>query len=362
MPPFIALAAQQDSGRTGCRRGSRSRRSARLDQRFVEHPLRRPAAGQEEVRSLADLVGPCRHRGRWCICSTSSSSGSFERSRSARRRHSVSTMRNRAVCWNGFQIGEASGRSPVSRVQHRTRLHGPRAARRRPDRGHRGRRSGAAAEVDRGPAAGVARGESVSSRSPARPDGDGPADRELAAAVRPTRSLIALARPISSSSRPGFGEAVGLSIPDGFTVHYVDQGTDACGGRSRLDRDAAPDARGLGRPRVPGAPPSGRGRRVPGRASRAVHGTHGDRAEPLRERIPRSSWTAGTGRATRLADGISSIAATIADEDGDVVAAVHIHGRATASRRRATSASGRASWRRHADCPPARVWADRRRC
>jgi DNA-binding IclR family transcriptional regulator len=51
----------------------------------------------------------------------------------------------------------------------------------------------------------------------------GPRIVTLAAAVRPTRSLIALARPRLVELANFAGEAVGLSIPDGFTVHYIDQ-------------------------------------------------------------------------------------------------------------------------------------------
>ena len=45
----------------------------------------------------------------------------------------------------------------------------------------------------------------------------------LAAGVRPTRSLVALARPHLVELAGSIGEAAGLSIPDGFLVHYVDQ-------------------------------------------------------------------------------------------------------------------------------------------
>ena len=45
----------------------------------------------------------------------------------------------------------------------------------------------------------------------------------LAAGVRPTRGLIALARPQLAHLAGATGEAAGLSIPDGFQVHYIDQ-------------------------------------------------------------------------------------------------------------------------------------------
>ena len=45
----------------------------------------------------------------------------------------------------------------------------------------------------------------------------------LAAGGRPTRSLVAVARPHLVVLAGVAGEAAGLSIPDGYLVHYVDQ-------------------------------------------------------------------------------------------------------------------------------------------
>src|SRR5438477_4198651 len=51
----------------------------------------------------------------------------------------------------------------------------------------------------------------------------GPRIVTLAAGVRPTRSLVALARPHLAELATAVGEVAGLSIPDGLLVHYVDQ-------------------------------------------------------------------------------------------------------------------------------------------
>ena len=49
----------------------------------------------------------------------------------------------------------------------------------------------------------------------------GPRILTLAASIRPTRSLVALARPQLAVLADAAGEAAGLSIPDGFLVHSV---------------------------------------------------------------------------------------------------------------------------------------------
>src|SRR5947199_6650756 len=51
----------------------------------------------------------------------------------------------------------------------------------------------------------------------------GPKIVTLAAGVRPTRNLITLARPFLVDLALAAGEVAGLSVPDGFLAHYVDQ-------------------------------------------------------------------------------------------------------------------------------------------
>src|SRR6478736_3401953 len=51
----------------------------------------------------------------------------------------------------------------------------------------------------------------------------GPRIVALAAGVRPTRSLVAVARPLVAELAASAGEVAGLSVPEAFLVHYVDQ-------------------------------------------------------------------------------------------------------------------------------------------
>lgn len=51
----------------------------------------------------------------------------------------------------------------------------------------------------------------------------GPAVSALAAGIAPSRNLIAIARPHLEDLADDLNEAAGLSLPDGFNVHYVDQ-------------------------------------------------------------------------------------------------------------------------------------------
>src|SRR6266536_3445698 len=45
----------------------------------------------------------------------------------------------------------------------------------------------------------------------------------LAARIRPAGSLAALARPALTELAGAVGEAAGLSVPDGYLAHYIDQ-------------------------------------------------------------------------------------------------------------------------------------------
>jgi DNA-binding IclR family transcriptional regulator len=51
----------------------------------------------------------------------------------------------------------------------------------------------------------------------------GPRMATLSAGVAPVRNLVAIARPILEALARETGEAAGLSVPDGATVHYIDQ-------------------------------------------------------------------------------------------------------------------------------------------
>ncbi len=140
--------------------------------------------------------------------------------------------------------------------------------------------------------------------------------------------MVVLARPELEALAAAVGEAAGLSVPDGFRVHYVDQvDTPNPVVGPRLDRHPGPDARravraGPARPqrRRPASSASS-----PGRWRRFTPATVTDPAA-LRERLRRVqldgyAWVFG-----EFSVGINSVAAAVADEDGEVVAAVHLHG------------------------------------
>lgn len=149
----------------------------------------------------------------------------------------------------------------------------------------------------------------------------------LAASVLPTRNIVALAHPELVDLARRCGEATGLSILDGSSVHYVDQVEtpnpvrvrDWTGTRAPLHAvpsgivllaslsDAA-IARYLERPLE----------RFTTRTTTS--------ADTLRDRLAaatRDGFAWGIGE---YAEGINSIAAPVADADGEMVAAVHIHG------------------------------------
>jgi DNA-binding IclR family transcriptional regulator len=155
----------------------------------------------------------------------------------------------------------------------------------------------------------------------------GPRIVTLAAGVRPTRSLIAVARPYLVDLAEAAGEVAGLSVPDGFFAHYVDQ----------VDSPHPVGVRDWTGTRIPmHAVSSGLvllAHFLPAELDRFL-------AEPLPRFTPQTVWDPARVRArirgTQLdgyawtrdeyAEGITSVAAAIADEDGEVVGAIHVHG------------------------------------
>ncbi|MBA3876476.1 MAG: IclR family transcriptional regulator [Anaerolinea sp.] len=155
----------------------------------------------------------------------------------------------------------------------------------------------------------------------------GPRLVSLAAGLRDTRGLVAIAHPTLVALAGELGEAAGLSVPDGRTVHYVDQ----------VDSPNPVQVRDWTGSRIPMHAVSSGQVFLAHLPSPAVARFL---AEPL-ERF--TSWTitdAGTllerlrdvrrdGHAwvrEEFAEGIASVAAPIAGADGEVVAAVHAHG------------------------------------
>ncbi|HXI80693.1 MAG TPA: IclR family transcriptional regulator [Verrucomicrobiae bacterium] len=155
----------------------------------------------------------------------------------------------------------------------------------------------------------------------------GPRIESLATGVVATRSLVAVARPHLVELAASIGEAAGLSIPDGRDVHYVDQ----------VDTANPVAIRDWTGSRIPMHAVSS-GQVFLANASAAVLDRY--LAEPLAAMTPQTivdpealrerlrivalggfSWVHD-----EFAEGISSVAAGIADTSGEVVAAVHVHG------------------------------------
>jgi IclR family acetate operon transcriptional repressor len=155
----------------------------------------------------------------------------------------------------------------------------------------------------------------------------GPRLGALATGARPTRRLVAIAHPYLVELAGQSGEATGLSVPEGPTMHYVDQ----------VESPNPVQVRDWTGTRIPmHAVSSGQvflAYFPPPAISRFL-------ATPL-ERFTEHTITDASGLLARLREvrskgyswvreeyalGISSVAAPVADQDGEVVAAVHVHG------------------------------------
>jgi DNA-binding IclR family transcriptional regulator len=155
----------------------------------------------------------------------------------------------------------------------------------------------------------------------------GPRLGALAAGVLPTRRLVSIAHPHLVELAAQLGEATGLSVPEGPTMHYVDQ----------VESPHAVQVRDWTGTRIPmHAVSSGQVflAHFPAPAmSRFL-------AAPL-ERFTDNTIIDASGLLARLRDvrrqgfswvreeyaiGINSVAAPVADADGEVVGAIHVHG------------------------------------
>jgi DNA-binding IclR family transcriptional regulator len=155
----------------------------------------------------------------------------------------------------------------------------------------------------------------------------GPRLVALASGMRDRRGLVAIAHPTLAALAGELGEASGLSVADGRTVHYVDQ----------VDSPNPVSVRDWTGSRIPMHAVSS------GQVFLAHFGAPALArylAEPLEGFTPRTLTDAGTllerlrdvrrdGHAwvrDEFAEGISSVAAPVAGADGEVIAAVHVHG------------------------------------
>ena len=149
----------------------------------------------------------------------------------------------------------------------------------------------------------------------------------LAAGVRPTGSLIALARPQLVRLAGTIGEAAGLSIPDGRQVHYVDQegSPHPVGIRDWTGTRLPMHAVSSGLVILAQMHPADVERFLAGPLERFTPSTVTDPGL-IRERIRRARLDGYAWTRDEVAEGISSVAAALADEDGEVIGAIHVHG------------------------------------
>lgn len=155
----------------------------------------------------------------------------------------------------------------------------------------------------------------------------GPRLLTLASGLSSTRSLVGVAHPFLVELAESTGEAAGLSVPDGRTVHYIDQ----------VDSPNPVQVRDWTGTRVPmhavssgqvflahlGGPAIARYLAEPlDRLTARTIVT----APALLERLSQVRTDGFAWARDEFADGITSVAAPVAGADGEVVAAVHVHG------------------------------------
>jgi DNA-binding IclR family transcriptional regulator len=149
----------------------------------------------------------------------------------------------------------------------------------------------------------------------------------LAASVLPVRSLVALAHPTLVELAEELGEAAGLSIPDGFDVHYVDQ-VDT--GRQVQVRDwtgtrVPMHAVSSGLVFLASVPRSTLDACLSRRLERFTSRTVTAPAE-IRRRLSTIGDHGFAWVHEEFAEGLNSVAAPVRDRNDAVIAAVHVHG------------------------------------
>jgi DNA-binding IclR family transcriptional regulator len=149
----------------------------------------------------------------------------------------------------------------------------------------------------------------------------------LAAGVAPARGLMAVAHPILVELASVAGEAAGLSVADGASVHYVDQ----------VDTAHQVQVRDWTGTRVPMHAVSS-GQVFLAHMSEAAIERYlalprvafTDRtltdSGALRERLRRVQLDGFAWVREEFAEGLNSVAAPVAGDGGEIVAAVHLHG------------------------------------
>jgi DNA-binding IclR family transcriptional regulator len=155
----------------------------------------------------------------------------------------------------------------------------------------------------------------------------GPRLVTLAARIRPARSLAALARPSLGELAASTGEAAGLSVRDVDLAHYIEQVSssnpvsvrDWTG--SRIPLHAVSSGQVLLAYTAPTFV-----QRYLGRPMEAFTPRTLVTAEAVLDRMRAIRRDGYTWALEEFDEGISSVAAPVADSSGEVVAAVHLHG------------------------------------
>lgn len=149
----------------------------------------------------------------------------------------------------------------------------------------------------------------------------------LAAGVVPTRRLVSLARPTLVELASEVGEAAGLAVIDGFAVHYVDQvdTTHQVQIRDWTGTRVPMHAVSSGQVLMANLPPAKLERFLGGQLERFTPATIVDPVA-LRERLRAVQLAGHAWVRDEFAEGLTSVAAPIADALGNVNAAVHVHG------------------------------------
>jgi IclR family KDG regulon transcriptional repressor len=149
----------------------------------------------------------------------------------------------------------------------------------------------------------------------------------LASSIQPIRSLIGLARPHLVELASELGEAAGLSVADGFEVHYIDQIETAHQVRirdwtgSRVPMHAVSSGLVL----LAHLPPSTLDAFLASPLERFTPRTATDPTS-LRARLGQVRADGFAWVHEEFAEGLNSVAAPVSDETGAIAAAVHVHG------------------------------------
>jgi DNA-binding IclR family transcriptional regulator len=149
----------------------------------------------------------------------------------------------------------------------------------------------------------------------------------LAAGIVPTRNLVSHGRPALVELASAVGEAAGLAVADGFVVHYVDQVDTSHQVQIRdwTGTRVAMHAVSSGQVVLAHLPAAALDRYIAAGLERFTAATIVEPAA-LRDRLRAVQLAGYAWVHDEFAEGLSSVAAPIADALGNVNAAVHVHG------------------------------------